>query len=181
MTTFMRASSIVSLAAACSLALNCAAAVAQSMTLTSSAFTNGGPIPATFTCSGQDVSPPLSWSGTPAGTHSVALTVIDPDAPVKPFIHWLIFNLPSSTSSLAQAVPPSKKGPDGSLQGRNDFNDDGYGGPCPPPGPPHHYHFTIYAVDRSLALPGGVREPAFADAIKGHILATGELIGTFAR
>lgn len=177
----MQASTIASLAAACSLALNCSAVKAQNMTLTSSAFANGTAIPAIFTCSGQDISPPLSWSGAPAGTQSLALTVIDPDAPVKPFVHWLIFNLPASTSSLAQGVPPSKNGPDGSLQGRNDFNAEGYRGPCPPPGPAHHYHFTVYALDRSVTLPGGVREPAFADAIQGHVLATGELIGTFAR
>ena len=158
-----------------------AATGAQSMTLTSSAFTNGGTIPTEFTCSGVDVSPPLSWSGVPAGTESLALTVIDPDAPVKPFTHWVIFDIPAGAIALPRAVPLGKELPDGSRQGRNDFHNDGYSGPCPPPGPAHHYHFTAFALDTVLNLPGGMAEPAFADSIQGHILGSGELVGLFGR
>jgi len=158
-----------------------AATGAPSMTLTSSAFTNGGTIPTEFTCSGVDVSPPLSWSGIPAGTESLALTVIDPDAPVKPFTHWVIFDMPAAATALPRAVPLAKELPDGSRQGRNDFHNNGYSGPCPPPGPAHHYHFTVLALDTVLGLPGGIAQPAFADSIQGHILASGELIGLFGR
>jgi Raf kinase inhibitor-like YbhB/YbcL family protein len=154
---------------------------AESIALTSSAFTNGGTIPATFTCSGADVSPPLTWIGVPADTASLALTVIDPDAPVKPFTHWVIFDIPAGAAGLPQAVLLGKQLADGSRQGRNDFHQDGYGGPCPPPGPAHHYHFTVYALDTVLGLPGGITEPAFADNIQGHVLATGGLIGLFGR
>jgi Raf kinase inhibitor-like YbhB/YbcL family protein len=154
---------------------------AGSMTLTSPVFTNGGTIPTEFTCSGMDISPPLTWSGVPATTESLALTVIDPDAPVKPFTHWLIFDIPVAATGLARAVPLGKELPDGSRQGRNDFHQDGYGGLCPPPGPAHHYHFTVYALDTVLGLPGGIAEPAFADSIQGHVLAVGELIGLFGR
>ena len=155
--------------------------VAKSITLTSAAFTNGGTIPSTYTCSGANISPPLSWSGVPNGTRSLAVTVIDPDAPVKTFVHWLIFDLPASATGLPEAVPPGKVLPDGSRQGRNDFNIDGYGGPCPPLGPAHHYHFTVYALSATVALSGGVRQPAFEDAIQGHVLAMGKLVGTFGR
>src|SRR5215470_11422335 len=89
---------------------------AQSMTLTSTAFTNGGIIPTEFTCSGLDVSPPLTWSGVPAGTESLALTVIDPDAPVKPFTHWVIFDIPVAATGLPRLVPLAKELPDGSRQ-----------------------------------------------------------------
>lgn len=154
---------------------------AQSMTLTSTAFTNGGIIPTEFTCSGVDVSPSLTWSGVPAGAESLALTVIDPDAPVKPFTHWVIFDIPVAATGLPRAVPLRKELPDGSRQGRNDFHLDGYSGPCPPPGPAHHYHFMVFALDTVLSLPGGVAEPAFADSIQGHVLASGELIGLFGR
>jgi Raf kinase inhibitor-like YbhB/YbcL family protein len=155
--------------------------MAQNMTLTSAAFSEGAAIPAKHTCVGADISPALSWSGAPAGARSLALTVIDPDAPGKPFVHWLIFNLPASATRLAENVPPSSSGPDGSRQGRNDFDKIGYGGPCPPPGRAHHYHFTVYALDSLLDLAGGAREPEFTAAIEGHVLASGELIGTFAR
>jgi Raf kinase inhibitor-like YbhB/YbcL family protein len=153
----------------------------RTMTLSSAAFANGSAIPNRYTCSGDDVSPPLGWTGAPRDVQSLALAVIDPDAPGKPWVHWLIFNLPPATSGLSEAVPKSKNGPDGSLQGRNDFGHDGYGGPCPPPGPAHHYHFTIYALDSTVNLSGGAHEDEFQRAIRGHVLTSGELIGTFGR
>jgi len=149
----------------------------SSMILTSPAFSNGGAIPARYTCSGADVSPPLAWSGAPTGTQSLALTVIDPDAPGRPFVHWVAFNLPATSTDLGEAARP----PEGSVEGRNDFGSNGYRGPCPPPGSPHHYHFKVYALDDKLSLRPGASESSFQDATKGHVLATAELVGTFKR
>jgi len=149
----------------------------SSMTVTSQAFGQGAAIPARYTCSGADVSPPLSWSGAPDGTKSLALTVIDPDAPGKPFVHWVVFNVPATATDLGEGARP----PEGSTEGRNDFGSNGYRGPCPPPGSPHHYHFKLYALDTELTLRSGASESSFQDAIKGHVLASGELVGTFKR
>jgi Raf kinase inhibitor-like YbhB/YbcL family protein len=143
----------------------------------SQAFSDGGPIPSRYTCSGADVSPPLSWTGVPDSAQSIALTVIDPDAPGRPFVHWVVFNLPASPTYLQEGA--DQQGP--GLRGRNDFGSTGYRGPCPPPGFPHHYHFKVYALDGTLALPVGTTESAFQDAIKGHVLASGEIVGTFKR
>lgn len=151
--------------------------MATTITLTSPAFSNDAVIPVRYTCSGADVSPPISWSGVPGGVQSLALTVIDPDAPGKPFVHWLVYSLPESTVGLAEGGRP----PGGSLEGRNDFGSNKYRGPCPPAGSPHHYHFKLYALDTKLSLPAGTSEAAFQDAIKGHVIATGELVGTFRR
>ena len=152
-------------------------AVATSITLTSPVFSNGAVIPARYTCSGADVSPPISWGGVPDGAQSLALTVVDPDAPGKPFMHWLVFNLPASSTGL----PEGEGSQEGRLQGRNDFGTNGYRGPCPPPGAPHNYHFKVYALDAKLLLRFSASEAAFQDAIKGHVMATGELVGTFKR
>ena len=151
--------------------------MAASIKVSSQAFSNGAPIPSRYTCSGGDVSPPLSWSGLPDGTISVGLTVIDPDAPGKPFVHWVLFNLPPDPTDLGEGGPF----PPGSVQGRNDFGSSGYRGPCPPPGSPHHYHFKVYALNAKLSLPGGASEAAFADAIQGRVVASGEIVGTFKR
>ena len=151
--------------------------MAASISVSSQAFGNGGVIPARYTCSGADVSPPLSWSGIPAGAQSLALTVIDPDAPGKPFVHWVLFNLPPATSGLSEGAAP----PPASVQGRNDFGSNGYRGPCPPPGSPHHYHFKVYALDIVPSLREGASNSSLQDAINGHVLATGEIVGTFKR
>ena len=151
--------------------------MAATITVSSPAFAQGGTIPARYTCSGADVSPPLGWSGTPSSFKSLALTVMDPDAPGRPFTHWVVFNLARDTTELPEGGPL----PVGSVEGRSDFGGAGYRGPCPPPGRTHHYHFKVYAVDAMLALPGGASEPAFQAAIKGHVLASGELVGTFRR
>jgi Raf kinase inhibitor-like YbhB/YbcL family protein len=151
--------------------------VATSINVTSPAFGSNAAIPARYTCSGADVSPPISWTGTPGNAESIALTVVDPDAPGKPFVHWVVFNMPASTTELPEGGPA----PDGSAPGRNDFGSNGYRGPCPPPGAPHHYHFKVYALDTKLSLRSGASESAFEDAIKGHVLGMGELIGTFRR
>ena len=147
------------------------------ISVTSAAFSNNAAIPARYTCSGADVSIPLTWSGVPSAAQSLSLTVIDPDALGKPFVHWLVFNLPASATELPEGGPP----PQSSLQGRNDFGSLGYRGPCPPPGSPHHYHFKLYALDTILSLRSGASEPEFQQAIKGHVLGTGELTGMFKR
>ena len=151
--------------------------MAATITVSSSAFAPGAAIPARYTCSGADVSPPVSWSGAPGEAKSAALTVIDPDAPGRPFTHWVLFNIPAGTTDLPEGGPL----PSGSVEGRNDFGSTGYRGPCPPPGSRHHYHLKVYALDTMLSLRSGATESAFEDAIKGHVLASGELVGTFKR
>lgn len=151
--------------------------MSATITVTSSAFAAGAPIPSRYTCSGDDVSPPLSWSGAPGGARSLALTVIDPDAPGRPFTHWVVFNMPATAAHVPEGGPL----PAGSAEGRNDFGSAGYRGPCPPPGSAHHYHVKVYGLDTTLTLGARASEQAFEDAIKGHVVASGELVGTFKR
>ena len=150
------------------------------MKLTSTSF-QGNQIPAKFTCNGAGISPQLAWSAPPAGTVSFALIVTDPDAPGRTFVHWLLYDLPAETRALPEGLPGLGQLSDGSRQGRNDFGEIGYGGPCPPPGSPHHYHFTLYALDAKLNLPVGATRAQVEGAMQGHILASGELIGTYQR
>ncbi len=153
----------------------------QTMNLTSTSFPEGSRIPAKYTCNGAGISPQLAWSAPPAGTVSFALIVTDPDAPGRTFVHWVLYDLPAAAQALPEGVPTQGQLPDGSRQGRNDFGDIGYGGPCPPPGSPHHYVFTIYALDAKLNLPIGATRAQVEAAMQGHILARGELIGLFQR
>src|SRR5882672_228265 len=155
---------------------------AMSIKVTSPAFQPGGPIPSKYTCEGQDISPPLAWSGAPAATKSFALIVDDPDAPdpAKPqrvYVHWVVYNLPATTTALAENG--SKKGVlRGGVQGKNDWGKAEYGGPCPPIGR-HRYFFKLYALDTELT---GLSSPTKADverAMKGHVVDSGELIGTY--
>jgi len=153
----------------------------MALELSSSAFQEGGEIPTKYTCEGQDVSPTLTWGKPPAGTQSLALIVDDPDAPVGVFTHWVLFNLPADSRGLPEAMPTQAQLPDGSLQGKNDFGKIGYGGPCPPPGRPHRYQFTLYALDQTLDLKAGASKKQVLDAMQGHILAQGRLTGTYQR
>jgi len=153
----------------------------QTMNLTSTSFQDGSQIPAKFTCSGAGVSPQLAWSAPPAATVSLALIVTDPDAPRGTWVHWVLYNLPAGTRTLTEGVPGIGQLWDGALQGRNDFGKIGYGGPCPPPGSPHHYIFTLYALDAKLNLPAGEKRAQVEAAMKGHILASGRLVGLFQR
>ncbi len=147
----------------------------------SSAFSQGGTIPKQYTCDGPDLSPPLSWTGTPEGTKSLALIMDDPDAPVGTWVHWVLYNLPASVHELAEGVPTTETLPNGARQGRNDFRKIGYGGPCPPPGPAHRYFFKLYALDTELSLAPGASKGQLEEAMKGHILGQAELMGRYGR
>lgn len=151
----------------------------QTMNLTSTSFQNQ--IPAKYTCNGAGISPQLTWSTPPAATASFALIVTDPDAPRGTWVHWVLYNLPAETRALPEGLPALGQLPDGALQGRNDFGEIGYGGPCPPSGAPHHYVFTLYALDIKLNLPVGATRAQVEAAMQGHILASGKLIGIYQR
>lgn len=151
------------------------------LSLTSDAFQSGGPIPERFTCDGEDVSPPLAWSGVPQDTASFALIMDDPDAPGGTFTHWVIFNIPGGARTLPEGVPTADRLDSGALQGRNDFSRTGYGGPCPPSGAPHRYRFTLYALDTTLALNPGASKRQVQSAMQGHILGQVTLVGTYQR
>ena len=148
--------------------------------ITSSAFEDGGVIPAKYTCDGEDISPPLQWDAVPEGTKSIALICDDPDAPIGTFVHWVLFNLPTDTKELAEGIPKGTTLPNGARQGTSDFGRIGYGGPCPPSGT-HRYFFRIYALDTQLDLAPGARKPDLLNAMQGHILAQGQLMGKYKR
>ncbi len=151
------------------------------MELSSPAFPAGGSIPARFTCTGADGSPPLKWEDAPAGTESFALIVEDPDAPSGTFVHWVIFNLPKGDSGTPADLPKTPSLPDGGMQGTNSFGVVGYRGPCPPAGTPHHYHFILFALDSKLDADSSEDAGSLRSAMSGHIKATTELVGTFTR
>ncbi len=152
----------------------------MSITLTSSAFTHGGEIPAKYTCDGQDLSPPLAWAGVPAGARSLVLIVDDPDAPdpAAPrmtYVHWLLYNIPTSAGSLAEGV---ERLPAGTLAGRNDWGRADYGGPCPPIGR-HRYCHKLYALDSTLPDMHNPTKAALEAQMQGHVIAKAELVGTY--
>ncbi len=148
--------------------------------ITSSAFEDGGLIPAKYTCDGGDVSPPLQWNAVPEGTKSIALICDDPDAPMGTWVHWVLFNLPSDAKELAENIPTEETLPNGAKQGVNDFGRIGYGGPCPPGGT-HRYFFKIYALDTEVGLQAGADKRRLLKAMEGHILGQGQLVGKYKR
>ena len=153
----------------------------KTLTVSSAAFKEGATIPTRFTCSGEDISPALAWSGAPENTKSLALVFDDPDAGNPAFTHWLLANIPATEQSLGENTPRDGTLSNGAIQGQNDFPKLGYGGPCPPPGDAHHYHFAIYALDATLSLQPSFSKQQLASAMQGHTLAWGELVGLFAR
>ena len=153
----------------------------MTLQLNTSAFEPGGDIPIEFTCDGADVSPSLAWSGVPEGTQSFALIVEDPDAPARTWVHWVLYDLPATLDELPQGLPAQRKLPSGARQGPNDFGKIGYGGPCPPPGPAHRYYFKLYALDTMLNLAPGARRSALDRAMRGHVLASADLLGRYHR
>lgn len=152
----------------------------MTLSMHSSAFADHGEIPARFTCQGADVSPPLAWSGVPAQAQSLVLIVDDPDAPdprapKMTWVHWLLYNLPAQSSGLAEAVGEL---PAGTAEGLNDWRRTGYGGPCPPVGR-HRYFHKLYALDTRLPDLNRPTKARLEAAMKGHILAEAQLIGTY--
>lgn len=148
--------------------------------ITSTAFEDGGAIPARFTCDGQNVSPPLNWTGAPAATKTFALVADDPDSPAGTWVHWVAYNLPATTNGLPANVPATETLEGGARQGTNDFSRLGYGGPCPPSGA-HRYFFKLYALDAQLDLAPGATKDQLLEAMKGHVLALAELMGSYER
>lgn len=153
----------------------------MALSITSTAFEEGDKIPDKCTCQGEDISPPLAWSKPPEGTQSFVLIMDDQDAPGGMFTHWVIFNIPSDSRQLAEAIPTQAQLTTGALQGKNNFGRIGYGGPCPPPGRSHRYQFTLCALDQPLDLKAGASKKQVIDAMQGHILAQGQLTGTYQR
>jgi Raf kinase inhibitor-like YbhB/YbcL family protein len=157
---------------------------AMSLTLMSSAFRHNGDIPRRYTCDGDDVSPPLAWSGVPAGTRSLVLIVDDPDAPdpqapKMTWVHWVLYNIPPTATALAEAIA-SRDLPPGTREGVNDWKRTGYGGPCPPVGR-HRYFHKLYALDTVLPDLHQPSKAKLESAMRGHVVAHAELIGTYQR
>jgi Raf kinase inhibitor-like YbhB/YbcL family protein len=159
---------------AIALAIVSFAAGGARMKITSPTFQEGGNIPSKFTCDGGETSPPLQIAEIPSGAKSLALVVDDPDAPGGLFTHWIVWNISPQTNTIAEGSAP--KG----VHGTNDFGKSGYGGPCPPSGT-HRYYFKIFALDRELDLPPGTKRSQLDAAMKGHVVAQGELMGRYSR
>jgi hypothetical protein len=152
------------------------------LNLRSSAFEADDTIPEKYTCEGENVSPPLSWTGVPDEAESLVVICDDPDAPNGTFSHWVLYNLPPGTKALPEDYPAGERPAPGVLQGRNDFGNVGYGGPCPPVGDsPHRYYFRLYALDTELDAGAGLTRLQVLDLAQDHILVETALIGRFGR
>jgi Raf kinase inhibitor-like YbhB/YbcL family protein len=154
----------------------------MSLELTSDAFANGQSIPVKYSCKGNNISPALAWNEPPAGTQSFALIVDDPDAPMGTWVHWVLFNIPAGTRSLQENLPITGKNvdPNAIYVGKNSSGNSRYDGPCPPSGT-HRYYFKLYALDTTLSLLPGATKEEVLQAMQGHVLAQGELMGTFSK
>jgi len=148
--------------------------------LTSSAFNNGQAIPQKFSCDGEDISPPLEWDNLPAETSSLTLIMDDPDAPGGTWVHWVHYDISATTTELPENLALADPVSDAGKQGRNNWNKLGYGGPCPPSGS-HRYFFKIYALDTHLSLDVGATKEEILREMEGHILAQGQMMGTYER
>lgn len=157
----------------------------KTLSVTSTAFGPNETIPRKYTEDGQNVSPPLVWDELPEETKELALIVDDPDAPTpKPWVHWVLYKIPADLDGLKEGIVPSLRvaEPGGLLQGKNSWGKVGYGGPAPPPGHGlHHYHLKLYALDLKLNVDPGACKETLLGAIDGHVIAQGELIGTYQR
>jgi len=157
----------------------------MNMTLRSDSFGDGRTIPRRYTEDGEDLSPPLTWSDPPEGTRELALIVDDPDAPrAEPWVHWVLCKIPDDIRMLTEGIPqtPRPDAPPGAMQGKNSWGTDGYRGPAPPKGHgTHHYHFHLYALDAPLRAAQGLDKAGLLEAMRGHVLAESELVGTYER
>jgi len=148
--------------------------------ITSPAFKEGEMIPSRYTCDGDNVSPPLEWSGIPSNAKSLALIMDDPDAPIGTFVHWVVFNIPASQNGLSEGIPSVSELSNGIKQGRNSAQQIGYFGPCPPGGT-HRYVFKLYCLNTLLDLKAGATKADLTKAMQGHILAQCQLMGKYSR
>jgi Raf kinase inhibitor-like YbhB/YbcL family protein len=148
--------------------------------ITSPAFEEADMIPSKYTCDGEDISPPLEWQGIPQKAKSIALISDDPDAPAGTWVHWVMWNIPADDDGLAENVPPDNHLANGARQGITSFKRHGYGGPCPPSGT-HRYYFKVYALDTELDIANSSTKDKLLDAMEGHILAQGQLMGKYKR
>ncbi|MEJ2154500.1 MAG: YbhB/YbcL family Raf kinase inhibitor-like protein [Desulfobacteraceae bacterium] len=154
----------------------------MTLTITSTAFEDGGPMAAKYTCEGSDTSPPLQWGGIPEGTRSLALIVDDPDAPdpaapKMTYVHWVLYNLPPDSQGLPEGTRTDSL-PAGTLEGLNDWQRTGYGGPCPPIGR-HRYFHKLYALDAVLDDLGRPTKDQLLKAMEGHVIAQTQVVGTY--
>lgn len=145
------------------------------------AFQDGARIPVNFTCEGRDLSPALVWSGVPGGARSLVLICDDPDAPAGTWVHWVLYGMAPSRTSLPEGLPADPQIQGVGVQGKNDFKKLGYGGPCPPRGKAHRYMFKLYALDSTLALKPGAKKAEVERAMKGHVVAEARVSGTYQR
>jgi Raf kinase inhibitor-like YbhB/YbcL family protein len=178
------------LAVAWLMAVSVAPALAQTpavLTVTSPTLKAGETIPRDYTADGRNVSPPLQWSGAPAGTREFVVICDDPDVPMpQPFVHWVIYKIPGTATGLPENIPfdaatPMPAEVAGAVQGNSGFRRPMYRGPAPPPGKPHHYHFRVYALDAVLDLEPGLTKAELLEAIKGHVIGEGELVAIYER
>jgi Raf kinase inhibitor-like YbhB/YbcL family protein len=159
----------------------------QTMTVTSPTVKAGETIPADHTADGKNISPAIAWSNAPAATKEFALIMDDPDVPMpQPFVHWVIYKIPGAAKGIPENIPieagaPMPKEIEGAVQGLSGFKRPIYRGPAPPPGKPHHYHFTVYALDASLDVQAGLTKAQLLEAMKGHIIGQGELVAIYER
>jgi len=180
-TTFFAAALLAGLLTACNAENPTTNRATMKIQLTTAAFAEGQPIPSRHAYDNQDLSPALQWSGVPPATKSLALICDDPDAPMGTWVHWVLYNLPPDTTGLSEGVPKTPELANGARQGANDYKKIGYGGPCPPPGKPHRYFFKLYALDAAPDLKPGATKKELLKAMDGHIIAEGQLMGTYQR
>lgn len=154
---------------------------AMAFQIESPAFKTQETIPQSYTCDGENLSPPLVWADPPERTKSFALISDDPDAPMGTWVHWVLYNIPGEATGLQRGISKTETLPDGSRHGMTDFKEVGYGGPCPPPGAAHRYFFKLYALDAALELPPKATKADLLVAMNGHILAQAELVGLYER
>jgi Raf kinase inhibitor-like YbhB/YbcL family protein len=176
----LRLKSVVFVSLLFSFSCFCEKGGTMSIAIESPAFAQNQAIPSKYTCNGPDVSPPLAWKNIPDKTQSIVLICDDPDAPGGTWVHWVCYDIPASVTTLPEGILKIDSLPGGGKQGITDFGGIGYGGPCPPSGT-HRYFFKVYALDRMLGVPAGKSKKDIERAMKGHVVAQGQLIGMYSK